>query len=47
TRGHPGADAVLAAARVMGQALGWAARRQVEETRAVDRVYDTPLGRGN
>ena len=47
TRGHPGADAVQAAARVMGQALGWAARRQVEETRAVDRVYDTPLGRGN
>jgi glycerol-3-phosphate dehydrogenase len=37
--GHPGADAVRAAAAVMGAEHGWSAERAAEEIAAVDRFY--------
>jgi glycerol-3-phosphate dehydrogenase len=37
--GHPGADAVENAARVMGDILGWSGERRREEIAAVERVY--------
>ena len=37
--GHPGADAVENAARVMGDILGWSDERRREEIAAVERVY--------
>lgn len=40
--GHPGDDAVAAAARVMAAELGWTAERTAAETDAVRRVYQLP-----
>ena len=40
--GHPGADAVAAAAGVMAAELGWTAERTAAETDAVRRVYQLP-----
>ena len=40
--GHPGADAVTAAAGVMAAELGWTAERTAAETDAVRRVYQLP-----
>jgi glycerol-3-phosphate dehydrogenase len=40
--GHPGGDAVRAAAEVMAAELGWDARRVREEIDAVDRFYRIP-----
>ena len=37
--GHPGADALESAARVMGDILGWSDDRRREEIAAVERVY--------
>jgi glycerol-3-phosphate dehydrogenase len=37
--GHPGADALEHAARVMGDILGWSDERRREEIAAVERVY--------
>lgn len=47
TRGHPGADALRAASRIMAQELGWSADRQAQECRDVERVYEIPALRGN
>lgn len=40
--GHPGADAVAAAAQVMASELGWDSPRMRDEMEAVDRFYRIP-----
>ena len=40
--GHPGADALRAAATLMGEELGWSASRREEEIADVERAYAIP-----
>jgi glycerol-3-phosphate dehydrogenase len=47
SRGHPGDDALGAAAAVMGAQLGWSEARREDECRAVARVYEAAAVRGN
>ena len=47
SRGHPGDDALRAAAAVMGEALGWSETQRADECRAVARAYDAAAVRGN
>ncbi len=47
SRGHPGDDAVAAAAEVMGAELEWSPERRARECQAVARAYEATTVRGN
>ena len=47
TRGHPGAAAVDAAARLMADELGWSEARRAKEVQALARVYEAAATPGN
>lgn len=47
TRGHPGVEAIDAAATLMAAELGWSDDRRAREIQALSRVYEAAATRGN